>query len=154
MSPKKPNAAEIRRALPLSKYAGASGPDRILRCNLCGGDSEDLRVWREHNERDNPTDVLVFVGADHEKCSKRLEDHPRLYREETGDPGHFPALCGPCVHREGHGCRHPDLKANGGGGLRVDLTDPMRGIVCMLGRNGPIRIPRRALRCAGRSTKS
>ncbi len=149
---KKPAAAAIRAAVPLSRLPSA-GRDPLHRCDVCGNPCEDLRAWRECDERDAPTLVLVFVGEDHVDCRKALDKHPRLYREETGAPGHFPALCGPCVHRRGLGCGHPDLKANGGQGLRVDLTDPMRGIVCMLGRDGPIRIPRRAMRCAGRDTE-
>lgn len=149
---KKPDIAAIRAAKPLSVIPLCS--DRLAWCNVCGRPSEELSAWRAHDERDKPiagTNALVFigVGSEHTECRTRMEKHPRLFAEVTGGPGHFPLLCGPCKHRSGVACGHPDLKANGGKGLQLTLSDPFRGaIIC--GANGRIRPNIRAMTCAGR----
>jgi hypothetical protein len=152
---KKPAAATIRRTTPLSLVRRGTDPIRV--CSICGldVDHKDLpsEVWRECDERDRPLpgdEHVIFLGQGkvHEACRKTLNAHPRLYVEETGAPGHFPALCVDCVHRDGFGCRHPDLKANGGAGLRVGLHDPFANAI-LCGRNGRIRTVKRALDCAG-----
>lgn len=150
---KKPTATSIAAAVPLSK-AAARPADPITACNVCGHESDSLSVWREHDEWDRPlsgTEILVFIGKDHSACIKAMEAHPRLYDEVSGDAGHFPRLCGPCEARKGLACAHPDLKTNGGPGLLVHVSDPMRGaIVC--GSRGRIRIVKHAITCAGRTT--
>lgn len=155
---KKPTAAAIRSAVPLTTIARGLGVDPLFVCGVCGltVDPADLplTVWREHDERDKPiagTGAIVFLGAGtaHAACKKRLDDHPRLYAEEAGAPGHFPGLCESCTNRRGLACSHPDLKANGGEGLRVSLN-AFAAIVCV--RGGGCHKPiAHAVRCAGRS---
>lgn len=152
---KKPTATSIAAAVPLSK--GPARPaDPITACNVCGQPSDSLYVWREHDELDQPLtghEALVFVGNDHKACIKTMEAHPRLYAERRGDPGHFPLLCGPCTFRSGFGCTHPDLRANGGPGLSVQLSNMFKGAIFCGGRRGGglgrIPIVNRAMSCAG-----
>ncbi len=146
---KKPSKTTIAQSPPLSVVPLTA--DRLAVCNVCGRPSEQLGAWRAHDERDVPIAgdrALVFVGVDHPACRKHLDEHPRLFGEEMGEPGHLPLLCGPCTHRAGLACQHPDLKSNGGPGLLIDLHDPLHGaIIC--GAQGRIRLVRRALKCAG-----
>jgi hypothetical protein len=157
---KKPNRETILAAVPLSRHA-SRGRDPIKVCGVCGVevDPQDLAssVWREHDDIDRPiggNEALVFIGpsATHAACKKVLEKHPRLYAEVTGDPGCFPRLCGPCVHRDGLNCKHPNLAANGGPGLEVQLSGgfPPGTIVCT--RRGMLQPVRNAVECAGRRT--
>ncbi len=151
----KPTQAAIQRTLPLSQghHRVIRPTSAILACNLCGdaGD-EPLTLWRECDERDRPiagNDALVFIGP---KCIKRMEDHPRLYVEEAGLPGYFPALCGPCKLRDGFGCKHEKLKANGGPGLSVSLSGFAN--VRAQGPRGCYVPLRRAWDCEGRDVAS
>lgn len=142
---KKPVPSQIRAAPPLSETLSR----QAFVC-ICGRPAERLRVWREHDDRDRPIEgdaALIFIGNDHEECIRRMEDHPRLYAEETGRPGLFPSLCGPCTYRAADRCTHPDLKANGGKGLLVTINGglPKNVIVCP-----PPQIVRRAEACKGR----
>ena len=153
---KKPNPAAIRAATPLTA-ARALDPRA---CSVCGltVDPDDLpcEAWREHDERDRPISgngALVFIGPGdaHADCRAVLERHPRLYARDAGWPGAFPTLCGPCVHRDGLVCRHPDLFANGGEGLSVKL-DSLNAHVNM-GRRGCFWMPQHAHGCAGRAVR-
>lgn len=151
---KKPSPAAIRDAVPLSRKLPVL-EDHDFRCQVCGQPADTLQAWREHDERDRPllgltAVVLLGIGRDHTECRHELDAHPRLYAEETGQPGHFPLLCGPCDRRQGRTCTHPSTKANGGPGLLVQLSDPLRGaIVCNAG--GRVYVTKRAMECAGRS---
>ncbi len=154
----KPNPAAIRAAVPLS--ARNHPRDAIAFCTVCARavDPADLpsAVWREHDEADRPIpgrEALIFLGAgrDHAKCRRELDAHPRLYAEEEGRPGYFPELCGPCKHRDGLACRHPDLKANGGEGLGVTMGGPRVHISCRP-RSQSHWTVRRPVKCAGRTT--
>ncbi len=90
------------------------------------------------------------MAADHPACEKRLDAHPRLYKQERGLPGTFPLLCGPCTYRQGEACRHPDLRSNGGPGLPVRMDGPS-GIVCRgRGGGGCSPIAKNAVGCKGR----
>jgi hypothetical protein len=144
----KPNIATIRAAVPLSQLPTV-GDDPIAVCNICGSESEQLALWREHDEYDKATKKLVFIGTTpaHAECRKTMEKHPRLYAEEPGMPGYFPQLCGPCVLRDGWRCRHRDLKANGGKGLKVQMTG-FDAIFC--GPSGCRSGLRAAVKCEGR----
>lgn len=150
---RKPPASVIQSRMALS---AARLADPLSACNICGEPSDSLAVWREHDEHDRPidgTDYLVYIGKDHKKCLKRMDDHPRLYAEVRGEPGSFPRLCGPCRYRDGLACRHPKLKANGGDGLLVNLADPLRGaIVCMGGGRRAV-VVHHALKCEGREER-
>lgn len=124
-------------------------------CHLCGGNADPAQLWRECDERDRLTaeSPLLIVCAS-KPCEKTIQNHPRLYRREyPGSPGHFPTLCGDCIHRDHAACKHPELRKNGGAGLSVVLHDPFKNaIVC--GRGGRIQSPVRAVECDGRATKA
>jgi hypothetical protein len=117
---KKPNAAAIRAALPLSELPTRPA-DPLSACNICGNPAAELVLYREADEYDNagPEGALVYIGKDHRACTAAMEKHPRLYVDAMGKPGEFPLLCAPCVFRKGLACTHADLKANGGPGLAV-----------------------------------
>lgn len=129
---KKPSAKAIAAAMPLTARRPV---EPIGVCNVCGQPSADLGLWVEHDTRDKPikgTGAYVYIARDHDACYKAMADHPRLYVEIMGGPGHFAMCCGPCSNRDGWSCRHPDLKANGGPGLLVHLrwSVPYGAIVC------------------------
>jgi len=149
------DVARIRSVRPLSDYENAKSDAFV--CVVCGSSPRGLlTAYRECNERDLPergADRVVFLCRS-EKCYRVLNAHPRLYNQVTGDPGHFPALCGTCTFREGRSCTHPDLKANGGEGLKIGLGDPFRGAICVLGRNGPLKRVLIASTCAGLEEKT
>lgn len=147
--PPKPSVLEIRAARPLT--AGRD-PDPPSCCNVCHLGSRQLGVWRERDEYDKPvegTGALVFIGKDHPTCLKIMENHPRLYEEEEGQPGWFPALCGPCRLRDGLACRHTDLKENGGAGLQVMPADVR---ICRRPRSESFSI-RTWVECKGRDLR-
>ena len=162
---KKPSRSAIAQAPTLCSVRRGTDPIRV--CSICGVDvdPDDLpsTIWRECDERDVPLpgdDHILFLGSGkaHEACRKTLNAHPRLYVEETGAPGHFPRLCGPCVFRRfapgpagsrALTCAHPDTKANGGAGLKVMLSDYFRGAI-LCGRNGQIVPVKNAMECVGR----
>lgn len=154
---KRPALASIRRAIPLSKTRPlGAGPFEV--CDLCHAKDGDgcgqFEAHRECDEWDRPIpghDAVVLVGYEHRHCERRLMDHPRLYLEERGEPGWFPMLCGPCMHRAGFRCAHPDLKANGGVGLQVKMRGGGFGPVFICTRDGcSTPPPPTAWHCAGR----
>lgn len=148
----KPTPSSIRRERPLSALIPKDAGLRFT-CALCGRSSSKLGAWREHDERDRPLDgplAVVFIGDDHPDCMKRMQEHPRLYAEETGDPGMFPRLCGDCPHRVGLACDHPDLKKNGGEGLRVELDQGWAAHTIICGAHGRLRVVHHAVGCAGK----
>lgn len=65
-----------------------------------------------------------------------------------GNPGHFPKLCSRCTFRDGFGCTHQKLKANGGPGLTVGL-DAMAMVICVKTAHGSGRPLSRAWTCEG-----
>ena len=149
----KPNVAAIRATTPLSKLRPELRADPLAHCHFCGGSerTHSLLLWREHDEQDKPIQGLdgLVVVCDSKACQKIIEEHPRLYaRDSLGAPGHFPELCGDCRYRKGWSCTHPDLKANGGQGLSVQLGG-LRAIICRSGHGGCSTPPRTALKCAG-----
>lgn len=157
---KKPSASTIRNAEPLTARAArvgtAIGPDRMLACNVCALPSEELTVWREHDERDQPIEgngALVFIARDHAACIKAMENHPRLYAEETGLPGNFPKLCGGCTYRVALECTHPKLKKNGGPGLNVQLSNAFGNVIICSRGHGCHRPLRHAMSCEGQRLK-
>ena len=152
---KKPSATTIRNTTPLTALE-TRAPDPILSCNICGHESAELGAWREHNELDMKligAESLVFIGRDHPDCLRQMEAHPRLYAEEMGWPGHLPRLCGPCAFRKGLVCMHPDLRANGGAGLKISMQDPLgaAGVMFACGRGGRrLNYVKHAVTCEGR----
>lgn len=148
----KPSPSAIRAAAPLSA-SSYRAPDPLACCNVCGKPARVYQAWREHDERDRPiagAAALVFLGDDHAACQKKLMAHPRLYAQERGAPGHFPLLCSRCTFRDGLGCTHPKLKANGGPGLIVHL-DAMAMVVCVKTAHGSGRPLSQALTCEGQT---
>ncbi len=148
---KKPNASAIQKSEPLTPIEFHGDPTR---CNVCGAPSPELGIWRAHDERDQPirsTGALIFLGNDHAACKKRLDDHPRLYAEEMGLPGHFPRLCGGCSFRAGLGCTHPKLKKNGGPGLNVQLSGMFGNVIICRRGHGCERPLKTALSCEGQT---
>lgn len=126
----------------------ARAPD-LVRCQLCGGGDLPLTVFEQCDEDDQPEGRLL-TACSRRECSRRIKDHPRLYRDVDVRPGAIAALCVDCVHRDGLRCRHPDLRANGGAGLVLTLSSLMGAgvVVCVKGRGcGPL--PRRATACKG-----
>ena len=116
------------RTMPkLSEDLLASTGDRG-HCGNCGREGETV-LWREHDERDRPTETLVALC---EACSDEIvEPHPRLYARVDRNqpiPGAMP-ICVACAHRAGLVCRSPLLKANGGPGLPVRFPQPTVGFV-------------------------
>ena len=151
----KPKRETIRRALPLSDLSARGELEPILVCNICGERSAELGLWRECDEDDQPIardDVLVYIGGDHPRCHKFMQDHPRLYIEERGGPGFFPRLCGPCIYRRGASCAHVDLKANGGAGLNVSFDNGHFANAILCTRGSRTAIVHHAVECTGRQT--
>jgi hypothetical protein len=123
---------------------------------VCGREDEFLEPWREHDERDAPiagAAAVVLLGSskDHDACHEVLKRHPRLYAPDMGSPGSFPVLCGPCDHRRGAGCAHPDLKANGGAGLRVVANAPFGRMILCTRESGCLTPPKVAVTCDGQA---
>lgn len=96
-----------------------TGERRPDRCQSCSAQWVELTRWQEHDENDKPEPIVVVLCLD---CSERLVGkHARLYRE-LGRNEPFPGamqLCVNCKRRDGVRCAHPDLKANGGAGLKI-----------------------------------
>lgn len=103
-------------------------PRRLDTCQSCGVITNELtephEKWREHNEWDKPTEVLVVLCAG---CSKRpINPHPRVYAfvdKWAPEPGAM-ALCVGCLFNDSLLCRSPLRKANGGPGLEVRFPQP------------------------------
>lgn len=108
-------------------------------CQQCGGSNLanhgngimrlSLDRWQECDHNDKPeAKILVLCNV----CSKRMiQPHPRLYHKlDTNAP--WPgcmALCVDCTHRDGIRCAHPQAKANGGKGVMLQLSKPVRGFI-------------------------
>src|SRR6185437_312395 len=112
-----------------------TGEIRPDRCQSCGWDC-DLARWQECDEFDHKTPTVVVLCL---KCGQELiESHPRLYHRLSHYeplPGSM-ALCGACRCRAGVSCTHPDLRANGGAGLRLTIAKPNVAFVCGRGSGG------------------
>lgn len=102
-------------------------PDGCQNCGNGPATHTELHRWQECDGQDRKTPIVVVLCK---RCSDRLiEPHPRLYHRLEPNaplPGTM-ALCVKCRHRDGLGCRHPKLKANGGPGLNIAITPPSRG---------------------------
>ncbi len=108
------------------------GPMHPERCQSCGIEGEEglgsnplsLTRWQECDDQDRRENIIVVLCR---SCSDRLvEAHPRLYHalaENQPWPGCM-AICAECRFREGPRCTHPDLKDNGGTGLRIVVSKP------------------------------
>lgn len=145
MGKKKPTPDEVRAAPSLRRpefEPGEGTKDPLSACNVCAQPAARLDAWREHDPYDKPymgVDALVFLGTDHEACKRALDRHPRLYSRDSGAPGAFPLLCGACARKKPGelACTHPDLRTNGGDGLKVTGSRFGGGmIVCIRGAGG------------------
>lgn len=100
------------------------GPEASSHGNL---QPATLQRWREHDEQDKPTPVIVMLCP---SCAKRLiEPHPRLYSHEPDMgplPGAMPLCCG-CKWLRNLLCTSPALKANGGEGVYITFPQPTTG---------------------------
>lgn len=118
-------------------------------CQSCGSAGE-LTRWRECDEWDKPTAVVVVLCA---KCSKKLIDpHPRLYHQlQENEP--FPGsmqICLDCPMRSGVSCTSPLAKSNGGPGMQI-LAHGFSGFFCGGPNAGYHTLYERApSECAGR----
>lgn len=101
-------------------------PDR---CQGCGVGGDALKSWRECDEADLKTPVIVVLCR---RCSDAIiEPHPRLYWEVLkGEPlpGAMP-VCSDCPHRDGLDCKCPLARFNGGPGLAYEPM-PSRVHLC------------------------
>lgn len=121
----------------------------LMVCNICGKE-DDHGVFRECDENDEPLPGAEHVLIACRDCeSSHVDTHPRLY-VGASEPGLWWWLCDPCQWRDGVRCGHPDLKANGGPGLRVS-TDGSRGFVCGDGWCQPVGP--RPVSCVGRKSR-
>lgn len=106
-------------------------PAVCQRCFAAEGGDVMLHRWREHDDADQPTDVVIVLCG---KCEHIIEPHPRLYSRLhvfEPHPGTM-RICVDCVYRAGLRCGHPDLTANGGTGLK--LTFPKPGVMFVDGK--------------------
>ncbi len=152
MSPRKPSPSAIAVSAPLATVPLSA--DRLAVCNVCGKAAQDLETWRAHDERDKPifgVRALVFLGAGHTDCYAKLQAHPRQFAQEDPRPGYVPHLCGACMWRTGLECKNPDAKANGGAGIRLELSS--MGIVCHGRGRGGCRPLLTIIACNGRRVK-
>jgi hypothetical protein len=128
------------------------------RCQLCGFEGHrdicEFRMWVECDEQDKPEPGNVLVVCRGEACRKAISDHPRLYIEVPwgeGLPGHFMLLCGDCAFRKGVGCTHPDLKSNGGAGLKVSIGGPFSNVRVCFSDGTSSTGPHPAVECIGQT---
>lgn len=98
--------------------------------------TDGIRIWLEHDDKDQPTGVLVMLCA---RCeTKLIEPHPRLYAKVDSNkpiPGAM-QLCVDCIHRDGLTCKNPEAKMNGGPGLYINAAQPSRGFWDGRGKDG------------------
>lgn len=112
---------------------GDKSPGACQQCGRTPGDV-DLFRWREHDDADRPTSVVVVLCRE---CESIIEPHPRLYARLDPfepHPGSM-AICTNCRFRVGLACDHPNLLEKGGPGLK--LIYPKPGVMFVDGvRNG------------------
>jgi len=137
-------------------------PDTFKRCQLCGHTSKyddicEFRMLIECDENDKPEPGNVLIRCQQEACVKAIADHPRLYVDVPwgrGAPGHFILVCGDCTFRNQWRCTHPDLKANGGKGLEVFLSNGRDVRVCFNdGTSSNSVFPTPVVECSGKNER-
>lgn len=92
-------------------------------CQQCGEREGAMFRWREHDDRDQPTETLVVLC---DTCEAIIEPHPRLYsklQRFEPCPGSN-TMCLGCKFRVELSCKHPRLKQNGGDGLPIFSPRP------------------------------
>ncbi len=141
-----PSADPNNEMSSIAQDDGAALHARLKR--VLDADERGVHVWQECDDADRREPIAVLLCP---PCSDRLiKPHPRLY---SGLPFNEPVagtmeLCAPCRFRDGVGCTHPDLTANGGTGLMIQADTPVSVPGRPLGR-GQIYV-RAAMGCAGR----
>lgn len=141
-----------------------TGPKAPNVCQACGAVETPIlprtlgvgklhQRWREHDANDAPTRTIVILCP---TCADRLiEKHPRLYShiERMAPLPGCMTLCIDCPNRNGTGCTHPDLTANGGNGLTIIGPKATNVHVCRRGkgaRSGWLDVyPWEPIACAG-----
>jgi hypothetical protein len=102
-----------------------TGPRDLFACQSCGATEEDLTRWRECNEADEPTRVVVMLC---EGCTRELvQKHPRLYIEMDAYeplPGSMGCCFRGCKYRDGLTCLNPKQKILGGQGMLIRFPTP------------------------------
>lgn len=102
-----------------------TGPRDLFVCQGCGATEEELTRWRECDDSDEPTRVVVMLC---ERCTKKLiNKHPRLYAEMDAYeplPGSMGCCFRNCPHRDGLTCNNPKLSHLGGSGLLIRFPTP------------------------------
>lgn len=95
----------------------------------------------------------TFLSCARRKLVRRfLNEHPRLYREVpwgAGGPGMFMLICGDCKYRNRSACTNPQLKANGGEGLEIILSNPPLPVTVCFNDGTRGSFPTPATKCAG-----
>ena len=134
-------------------------PNKFNQCQLCGreGDICSFQMHQECSEDDKPEKDRYLIICREGNCYQRLLDHERLYKHVPwgmGQAGALMLLCSDCPSRKNFSCAHPDLKANGGPGLLVNLANPL-GILHMSwhGESPGPQWPTPATACEGHPTK-
>lgn len=108
------------------------GPRHPECCQSCGTAEGPLRRWREHDNEDRPTPVVVVLCK---RCEDRLiEKHPRLFSPLDAHEPHAGsmALCVDCIHRDGVRCTL--AQHNGGPGVLITTPKPTMIHVCRRGK--------------------
>ena len=132
---------------------GAAWNLQLVRERGGGRPSAQTAFWREHDDNDQPTGVVICLCR---QCSDRLiEPHPRLYGQLDQNepaPGAMPWLCEGCMYRNGLTCGCPDSKWNGGKGMGIVIKLPSRGFACSRGHGcrSIVSWPEPARSCEGR----
>ena len=111
----------------LTEMEGARHPHVCQGCGLA--DPQKLCRWQECDHHDQPElRVVVLCGG----CAQRLiEPHPRLYHrmdQNAPMPGCM-KVCLNCSFRQGVSCSHPAARANGGDGVELTVSRPLRAFV-------------------------
>lgn len=118
----KPNTEKFPR---LSRDLRAAEPGVCAQCAT----ARNVTIWREHGDGDQPEQIFIPLCR---ACSDRIiAEHPRLYSEQQKDapmPGAMPTCVG-CSLRAGSNCTSPDLKSNGGPGLKMKFPRPGEAMV-------------------------
>jgi hypothetical protein len=134
------------------------------RCQLCGFVSNDICefcMWFECDDQDKVEADNILVLCQKKDCKKVVDSHPRLYVEipwSRGGPGKFMLLCGNCEHRNGTKCKHPQLKENGGPGLKVNFAKTIisEAFICFSREDGSsycLHGDRPATECEGQTPR-
>lgn len=116
------NWPKLSETLPLVHLAPQCGRCGALDTAIQNGEQvSNCQRWREHDDKDAPTDVIVYLC---EACGDEIiNPHPRLYSRVAWNevtPGKM-GFCLFCDHFNNLTCKHPALIANGGPGLKIDI---------------------------------